>query len=280
MACGNAKLSLSPPHSDFFTAGIDRELFANIIGGITYTYRVITNQWEDIELNATRTLDGSNYAGFGDKRFGNVYAYRPTQEAFRRYNGIDFVVTGNPNPNWTLTVSYTLSFLEGTVDDASSTFRDDIPRDFRRYGYLNDDHRHQVKMITSYTWKGLTAGLNLVYLSGAPATRLYLTPLGYTNQYAWRGIDPNQDPNDVSKWSELRSPDILDISLRAQYDFLHSTKQHLSLIADMFNALDLGGPVTPTTNQAGFEARNAATYGTVLNRQAPVRLQLAIRYQY
>ena len=286
LECGNAKLSLSPPHSDFVTVGIDRELIPNVVAGLTYTYRLITNLWEDIELNAMRTLDGQSYAAFGDKRYGNVFAYRPVQEAFRRYNGLDFVITGNPSPNWNVTVSYTLSFLDGTSDDQITALRDDIPRDFRYYGYLADDHRHQVKGLASYAWKGLTAGVNLSYLTGAPATRAYQSNIPasyYTVRYGWRGVDPQQDPNDIRKWSELRSPDILDISLRAQYDFFGQIKQHLSLIADLFNAFDLTAPVGGTTTlyQAGFENRNiAATYGTVLNRQAPVRLQLAVRFQY
>jgi hypothetical protein len=32
--------------------------------------------------------------------------------------------------------------------------------------------------------------------------------------------------------------------------------------------------------QSGFENRNATTYGTVLNRQTPLKVQLALRYQY
>ena len=112
---------------------------------------------------------------------------------------------------------------------------------------------------------------------------LYLQPNGYLGRYGWRGLDPQPDPNDIRKWSELRTPDILDISLRAQYDFFGQIKQHLSLIADLFNAFDLTNPVGANTTlyQAGFENRNiAATYGTVLNRQTPIRLQLAVRFQY
>ena len=30
------------------------------------------------------------------------------------------------------------------------------------------------------------------------------------------GVDPAADPNDVRKWTELRSPDILDVAVRAQ----------------------------------------------------------------
>ena len=83
--CGNAKLSLRPPHSDYVTASFERELYANVIGSVTYTYRKLEDLWEDIEINAYRTLDGGNIAGFSDPTRGNVRVYRPTGEAFRRY---------------------------------------------------------------------------------------------------------------------------------------------------------------------------------------------------
>lgn len=279
MECGNAKLSLTPPRADFVTVSLERELYANVIGSIVYTYRHISYTWEDLEVNARFTLDGGNYADFGDKRLGDVFAFRPAKEAFRRYNGIDFVIAGAPSSNWSVFVAYTLSWLEGTSDDQISPLRDDPPRDLRLYGYLADDHRHQIKANGSYTIRGFSAGVNMAYLSGAPATRLYLMPNGYVGRYGWRGIDPQPDPNDVRKWSELRSPDILDINLRVQYDFHQLIRQHLSLIVDLFNAFDLSQAVGGS-NQFGFENRFSTTFGTALTRQTPFRVQFGLRFQY
>jgi hypothetical protein len=284
LACGNAKLSLTPPHSDSVTVSVERELFANIIGGITYSYRKISYQWESIELNAQSSLDGGKFVNFADRSKGNVFAYRPTADAFRRYNGIDFVVSGNPNPNWSIFAAYTLSFLEGTSDDQIAQLRNDIPRDLRFFGYLADDHRHQVKVQSSYTFHGLTGGLNMTYLSGAPATRIYRQgkpdSSGYLGRYGWRGLDPASDPNDIRKWTELRSPDLVEINVRLQYDMHELIRQHLSVIVDLFNILDLSTPVGGS-NQAGFENRDIATsFGTVLSRQTPFRAQFGVRYQY
>lgn len=285
LACGNAALSLRPPHADFVTAALERELAPNVTGGITYTYRRIADQWEDIEQNALRTLDGGSISGFGDPRYGSIKTYRPTADAIRRYQAVDFAIAGSPSPNWQLFIAYTLSFLDGTLDDQLSTFRNDPPRDFRFFGYLQDDHRHQVKANASYTFRGLTGGVNFAYVSGAPTTRLYLTQLGYVGRYAWRGLDPGADPNDVRKWSELRSPDVIDVSLRAQYDFHALIRQHLSLIVDLFNAFDLSTATRNSTTgastyQPAFEARNSASYGTALARQTPFRVQFGLRYQY
>jgi outer membrane receptor protein involved in Fe transport len=285
LACGNAKLSLRPPHADFVTAALERELGPNVIGGVTYTYRLIEDQWEDIELNARRTLDGGAISGFGDPSSGSIKAYRPVTDARRRYQAVDFAITGTPSPSWQLFVAYTLSFLDGTLDDQLSTFRNDPPRDFRFFGYLQDDHRHQLKANASYTFRGLSAGVNLAYVSGAPTTRLYLTQLGYIGRYAWRGVDPGTDPNDVRRWSELRSPDVVDVTLRAQYDFFGLVRQHLSLIVDLFNAFDLSTATRNSTTgaptyQPAFEARNSASYATALGRQTPFRVQFGLRYQY
>lgn len=281
--CGNAALSLRPPQADFVTASLEREVARNVSVSLTYTYRLLSNLWEDIQINAQRRLDGGDNAQFGDKSRGGVVAYRPTAEATRRYNGLDLVLAGSPSPSWQFMVAYTLSFLDGTVDDQLSTFRDDPPRDFRFYGYLADDHRHQLKANGSYTWRGLSLGVNMAFLTGAPATRLYQGPLGYVVRYGWRGTDPAADPNDVRKWTELRSPDVLDIALRAQYDLHSITQQHISAIVDVFNLLDLSSPANTgsnTTNQSGFESRNSASYGAVTNRQVPFRVQFGVRYQY
>jgi hypothetical protein len=284
IACGNAKLSLTPPRADFFTVSLEREVARNVAASITYTYRLINFLWEDIELNARRTLDGGSIASFGDPRYGSILAYRPTEDAFRRYNGLDFVISGTPTPRWRFFVGYTLSFLDGTDDDQLSTFMNDPPRSFHFYGYLSDDHRHQIKANGAYSFHGLTLGANLTYMSGAPATRLYLTPLGYVGRYAWRGVDPGADPNDVTKWTELRSPDIFDVDIRVQYDLYELIHQHLSFIADFFNAMNLSSPTANqmgnSANQAGFDANNGAVYGAVTDRQVPFRVQLGARYQY
>ena len=287
LECGNAKLSLSPPYSDSVIVSLEREVSNNVMASVTYTFRYMGYQWERIELNALRTLDGGDYAAFGDKTKGSVSAYRPMADAFRRYNGVDIAVSGTPSPRWFFYLAYTLSFLDGTIEDVVGTELQgavgwDPPRNLRLYGYLPDDHRHQVKSQVSYAWRGFSAGLNLTYLSGAPMTRLYSTPIDYVGRFAWRGIDPGADPNDVRKWSELRSPDYFNLDLRVQYDLNEVIKRghHLSLIVDLFNVLNLSAPIDPNTLAAGFENRNTPSYGTVTNRQTPFRAQFALRYHY
>lgn len=45
LECGNAKLSLTPPRADSVTVSLERELYANVIGGVTYTHRLISFMW-------------------------------------------------------------------------------------------------------------------------------------------------------------------------------------------------------------------------------------------
>ncbi len=287
-ACGNARLNTSPPRADTVVASIERELYANVRGSISYTYRLVDNQWTSVQLNDVRTLDNSDHV-YLDKRFGDVFAYRPVHGNYRRYNGVDFVVEGAPNSNWNFFLSYTLAYLEGNTQDQLAGEVTGAPglvprRDFLLNGFLDDDHRHQLKGQASYSIHGLTLGANLLFLTGAPATKLYAEPAlanygVYIGRSGWRGVDPGTDPNDIRKWTELRSPDFLQIDLRAQYDMYALTRQHITLIADLFNALDLGTAVGGS-NQVGVQYRNNTSYSTVLNRQAPFRAQFAIRYQW
>jgi hypothetical protein len=283
LACGNARLNLNPPHADAVIAALERELVAGLVGSLTYTFRHMGNQWQRVDVNSIRRLDGGDYAAYGDPRYGSIYAYLPSPALFRQYHGLDFALAGSPISNLNLYVAYTLSFLYGNTDNVSGSGEpgDDLPRDFRLTGYLADDHRHQVKAQVSYALRGLAFGVNLTYLSGAPLTRLYDQPIEYASR-AWRGVDPGADPNDIRKWSELRSPDYLDVSLRVQYDLgrLFSQKQHLNIIADIFNVFNLTVPIDPDSLQSGVDGRSGVTYGVVNSRQSPLRAQLAVRYQY
>jgi hypothetical protein len=46
-------------------------------------------------------------------------------------------------------------------------------------------------------------------------------------------MDPGSDPNDVRKWTELRSSDVLDLSVRAQYDTYELIRQHLTKTSEI-----------------------------------------------
>lgn len=283
LACGNAALNLHPPQTDSVIVSLERALGASVVGGIQYTYRKFSYLWDDIELNQRSTLDGRDVAYYVDPRYGNISAYRPAPDSWRRYNGVDFSITGQPSPNWFFFVAYTLAFLDGSLSDQFGPLYDQPNRNFLFHGYLPDDHRHQVKAQAYYTWGGLTVGANLVFLTGAPATRLFRTAFGFVDygRNGWNGVDPGSDPNDIRKWTELRSPDIMNIDLRAQYDFHQLIRQHITLIADIFNAFDLATPAAAgATNQAGFENRNTANYGNVTGRQLPLAVQFGLRYQW
>ena len=82
-----------------FTASLEREVARNVSFALTYTYRLLSNLWEDIQVNALRRLDGGGDTSlFFDKSRGGVSAYRPTAEATRHYSGLDFVLAGRRAP--------------------------------------------------------------------------------------------------------------------------------------------------------------------------------------
>jgi hypothetical protein len=62
--------------------------------------------------------------------------------------------------------------------------------------------------------------------------------------------------------------------VRAQYDFFELTKQHIIVLADLFNALNLR-----ETNSI-FATDTPTTFGQVAARRQPFRFQLAARYYF
>ena len=77
-------------------------------------------------------------------------------------------------------------------------------------------------------------------------TRLYLAQNGYVVRNGWRGVDPNADPNDIRKWTELRTPtpSASTCGPSTTSSILPQPRRHhrLSIIVDVFNALDLSVP--------------------------------------
>ena len=95
----------------------------------------------------------------------------------------------------------------------------------------------------------------------------------YTNRRAPSGSDPGATPNDVTKISEFRLPDTMVVDLRVSYDLHALIKQHLLIIADLFNLMNLGAV-------QGIRTSDSALFGLVTQRQRPFRLQLGLRYDY
>jgi hypothetical protein len=271
------------PHTDEFATSLRREIFANSVASIEYTYKQLSNIWDGVEINQIWDPTGTHVRGYANGMPQTVYLLTTPDKNYRIYQGVDFVVEARPTPNWDIFAAYTLSWLYGPgaeqlgniggVEPGFSPFYN--PRQTMFYdGFLPEDHRHNLKIRLSYTWKGLTIGGLFTYLSGAPLSKSYFNPYdgSYTNHRAPQGNDP-VTPNDYSKWSEFRMPDLVQLDTRISYDFSGLIKAHVIVLADFFNIWDL-------QSATALDNTDVATFATVQNRQKPFRFQLGLRYLY
>jgi hypothetical protein len=273
------------PHTDQVAVSLRREIFANSVAGVEYTYKKIANMWDWREINQIWDPTGYRLVGFVDNSNPQQVQLITTRHNLtREYQGLDFWAESRPSPNWDIYVAYTLSWLYGSHADQFASQVHDTPgvlynpRQLPFYqGFLPEDVRHQLKLRVSYNYKGFNVGGFFQYVAGNPLSKKFFqySPNGdYINLRSPFGTDPGATPNNPRNFSEFRTPDLISFDLRVSYDFHALIKQHLVLIADLFNVFNLR---TPT----GFnEADIAATYGTVTTRQGPFRFQLGLRYMY
>jgi hypothetical protein len=279
-----------PPHTDEVTASIRREVFRNSVATVDYTYKRISNMWDWYEIN--RIWDPSGYRQLTDVNGNPLYAnpalpqdiYKITTNhpAIREYQGVDFSIESRPTDHWDIYVAYTLAWLYGQageefggqVNGTSGPFFN--PRQTVLWdGYLPEDVRHQLKVRASYNTHGFNVGTFIVFQTGAPLSHEYFqfTDGGYQNLRGPTGTDPGASPNNAHGFAEFRTPDLLEVDVRASYDFHALIKQHLIVLLDMFNLFNLRTP-------NGIEATDLPTFGQVTSRQQPFRFQLGLRYLY
>jgi hypothetical protein len=279
-----------PPHTDEVTASLRREVFRNSVATVDYTYKRVSNIWDWYEIN--RLWDPSGFRQLTDVNGNPLYAnpglpqdifkITTNHPAIREYQGVDFSVESRPNEHWDIYVAYTLAWLygqageefSGQVNGTSGAFFN--PRQTHLWdGFLPEDVRHQLKVRASYNTHGVNIGTFIVYRTGAPLSHNYFefTDGSYLNLRAPTGTDPAASINNARGFAELRTPDVLEVDVRASYDFQALIRQHLILIVDIFNLFNL-------RTATAIENRDLPTFGTVAARQQPFRFQLGLRYNY
>lgn len=279
------------PHTDEILVSLNREIFHDSVASIEYTFKRIGNIWDGVEINQIWDPSGTRVVGYVNGQPQSIYKYTTPDGNWRVYQGIDFSVESRPTPNWDFYGAYTLSWLYGpgaeelgqvgNGEAGNSGFYN--PRQKQFYdGFLPEDTRHQLKLRGSYSWHGLSLGVNFNYTTGSPLTKFFYNGIdqGYTNRRSPQGTDPGAassnskaTPNNPERWAEYRLPDLILLHARAQFDFHELIKQHIILIADFFNLFNLG-------EATGLGQSNTATFGQVRARQTPFRFQLGLRYVY
>jgi hypothetical protein len=267
------------PHADELTTGFRREIFPNTVASLEYTYRKYSNIWTASENNRIWDATGSRVIGWKDQnKVGrDVFLYHTPDDVYRKYHGFTLSSEGTPSRNWVYGASYTLSYTYGTGATILGGNGYSNPRQRRFFvGYHPEDQRHFMRLYAAtYLARFVNLGGSFSYQTGGPLTKAFYNAFdgGYGNRRSPGGTAPTS-PNDIESIGELRLPDQVNLDLTLSIDVLPSPRYgSLRLIMDVFNALNL----RTATN---FRTTDLPTYGQVLARRPPLRVQLAISYAY
>lgn len=275
----------TPPHSDEILLSLRRQVAKSTSVGVEYTYKVLSNIWDNVEVNQIWDPSGTRIVGYKDGQPHSVYQVTRPDGNWVKYQSVDFIVDGHPTPELDIYAAYTLSFRYGPGNEELGQLGTGIsqytnPRQTQFYtGYALGDTRHQLKIQGSYTWKGLSIGPGISYATGTPLAKRYQTSNTAITGYILRspvGTTPGT-PNDPTQISEFRLPDTMTVNARVAYDFSQLTGQKFTLIADVFN---LFNTTTATALRRDDVTTFPSNFGQVSARQQPFRAQLGLRYQY
>ena len=262
-----------------YTAGAEREIVQGIALALDFVYKTFENQYETRETNRIWNASGSSLAATGGYRNGRretVSDLGTPDGASRNYKGATLGLNKREG-RMKARASYTLAKLEGNVFEGIDNLWGDIaPQDVFLWGPLSDDHRHEIKMSTTYQvtpW--LSTGLRYRYYSGTPYNHLYRNETtGNYNLYRARvGINPGTNINDPLDDRDLRLPDLQDFNAQIRLNLMPLIGERLDFYVDILNVLAL----RTTTAYGQEDGRN---FGVTTARMEPFRIRLGLNYRY
>jgi hypothetical protein len=274
-ANGNSCIEeLRIPRTHEYTLGAEREIVQGVALSLDGMYRRFNNQFDTRETNRIWNPGGTALSptqAFRNGRNETVSDYGTPDYARRRYLGLTLGARKREG-RFKAQASYTLSQLKGT----EGSYGDNPAQDVYLYGYLPDDHRHEMKALVQYSatsW--LSTGIRYEYRSGFPYNRYFRN--GVTNSFedyrAPLGINPGTNVNDPSDDRELRLPDLQSFNVQVRFNLLPVIKHRLDVYVDVLNVLALRTTTSVTQNEG-------PTFGLPANRTGPMRIRLGLNYRY
>jgi hypothetical protein len=258
------------------TVGVSREVAPGAALGLDFVYRRFVNQFEDFETNRIWNATGTAVMGYRSGNAETILDLETPSQAHREYMGLTLSATKQEG-NVRLNGSYTLAKLTGTVLDGFQNYYGNVgPQNQFLDGYLQDDHRHEIKLTATYWVKPwLSTGFRYVYTSGTPALHLFFDPVtGTYNSYRSPvGVDPGNNLNDPADNRTLRLPDIQNLNIQVRAVLKPLIGHDISVFADIINALGLRTPLT----QGVGDGRD---FGLTLTRIDPFRVRFGIDYRF
>ncbi len=177
------------PHSDEFTVGAEREVFKNVLAGLTFIGKYTRNLFSYDELNAIYDEDGYSTIGTGDGSLNTVARLRTPSIARRDYFSVQFYSKHDLADRWQEQFSYTYTSSRGSVQNTPSTFLANAAQiPYYLDGYLFTDVRHDITGgiawdIPNDPWT-TQVGATLFMETGNPVSRYYPTAINGNGQSA------------------------------------------------------------------------------------------------
>lgn len=225
--------------SDELSLGGEYEVLPDARVGLTYTKRWI-NRWIE-DMGPVVGQPGYN----GNPGFGLGSMFPKVQ---RNYDAVTLFGVKNFSQGWLAQASYTMSFLRGNyaglIAPEDGYLGPNATADFdgpnihiNRYGYLQGDRRHTIKVLGAKDWQvapkhSLGTGISLRARSGLATNFLAADPYTYENESYL-----------VERGSGTRTPWNYGADVQLAYRLNLFGNMGLALTVDIFNIVNFQGVV-------------------------------------
>lgn len=231
---------------------------------------------------------GVGFTDFGANPLGSDGTPDGFPNASRIYKSVELVVSKRFTNNFQVYANYTMSKLYGnfqgsfrsdngqTDPNISSLFdftnSDGLLTDQFAPGVLPTDRRHQIKLFSNYSWKGLNMGMGWNIMSGTPISKFLDHPV-----YANSGEVPVG-----GRGSQGRTEWTFPLNLHADYAWKLGETKRVKFLADLFNVTNQVRPFSINQNAEvnGSPGTPNVDFLRVAAYQAPFNARLGVRFEF
>jgi outer membrane receptor protein involved in Fe transport len=243
---------IKPTYDDQVNLQFERQLFAGASATVGYVYKRTNDIFEDTCINQTTCPDFwiSNQPGrdlgLHDVLKKNYYGYTLQ------------VQWSSPSRRIFLNANYVYSKSRGSIDSSTGQFAgtdfDHFPDNFvNRYGFLDDDARHRIKVFAGYSVPvtDTLVSINYSYRTGLPYTTTHADPFG-------GGGVVFDVPRGTYRTPVLNA---FDLQLEQPFHLPFARNATVSVIGSVFNVFNSEQALTFfTSNDSPSTVRTPLTY--------------------
>ncbi len=262
------------PRTRELVLGAEREIVPGIALALDGIYRKYAQQYDVRETNLVWNGGGTLLmptGGFRNGKNQSVADLATPDASHRRYMGVTLGVRKRDG-RLKMQSSYTWARLEGNADDYG-----DVPaQNPYLYGYLGDDHRHEVKVTGQYQFSPwFSTGIRYFWRSGIPYNRFYRNSVyaSFSDYRARLGYSPGTDVNDPNDDRPLRLPDLQSFNVQARFNLQPLLGRRVDLYVDILNVFGLRTVVDVNEN-------DGPAFGLPTARLDPLRVRLGANFRY